>query len=114
MCRAIIACAVAPIGKRHAVSDFVGSTDGREPLDSAHEAALEFFFILISELAACIWRQLWPMRQHDRTQFPELRLGGEKRRDRRRSSPAASRFNWFAACSGAPSHWLPHMLGTSY
>ena len=20
---------------------------------------------------------------------------------------AASRFNWFAACSGAPSHWLP-------
>ena len=27
---------------------------------------------------------------------------------------AASRFRCFAACSGAPSHWLPDMLGTRH
>jgi hypothetical protein len=52
----ILLRAVAPIGKIRAVINLISSTNGREPPEGADYPAVEFNFILVSELATYIRR----------------------------------------------------------
>jgi hypothetical protein len=67
------------MGKIRAVINLVGSTDRREPPESAYYPAIEFNFILVSELATYIRRYFRTVLKHDPAQFRELRIAGEKR-----------------------------------